>query len=94
MAKGHFKAGNPGKPKGAISEKTKFWNELKDFMVNEGAVRWKEELMKMEGQAFVSSYNNALEFFQPKLSRAQVEANTNLVHTFKVDFEGEDKQGL
>ncbi len=94
MAKGQFKAGNPGKPKGAVSEKAKFWNELKDFMVNEGAIKWKTELMKMEGQAFVVSYNNALEFFQPKLSRAQVEANTNLVHTFKVDFEGEDQQSL
>ncbi len=63
-------------------------------MTNEGAEKWKRELMNLKGQAFVISYNNALEFFQPKLSRAQVEANTNLVHTFKVDFEGEDQQGL
>ncbi len=70
------KSGNPnGKPKGAISEKAKFWNELKEFMVNEGAEKFKEELMKLKGQSFVISYNNALEYFQPKLSRATLEGN-------------------
>jgi hypothetical protein len=38
-------------------------------MVNEGAEKFKEELMGLKGQAFVISYNNALEYFQPKLNR-------------------------
>lgn len=67
-------SGNPnGKPKGAISEKTKFWNELKEFMANEGAEKFKTELMKLEGSAFVTAFNNSLEYFQPKLNRTTLE---------------------
>ncbi len=70
------KSGNPnGKPKGTVSEKAKFWNELKDFMVTDGAEKFKKELMKLEGQTFVTSYNHALEYFQPKLNRTTLEGD-------------------
>jgi hypothetical protein len=70
------KSGNPkGKAKGTLSEKAKFWGELREFMVNEGAEKFKEELMKLKGQSFIMSYNNALEYFQPKLSRTTLEGD-------------------
>ncbi len=70
------KSGNPkGKPKGAVSEKAKFWNELKDFMVHEGAEKFREELMKLKGQSYVIAYNQSLEYFQPKLSRTTLEGD-------------------
>lgn len=69
-------SGNPtGRPNGAVSEKTKFWNEMKGFMINEGAQKFQEELMKLKGNQFVFAYANALEYFQPKLSRTTVEGN-------------------
>src|SRR6478736_4996742 len=79
MAKSRFKkgeSGNPnGRPKGAVSEKVAFWNEMKDFMVNEGAQKFQEELMKLKGPQFVNSYSAALEYFQPKLSRTTLEGD-------------------
>ncbi len=39
--KGHLLPGHGGlKPKGAVSEKTKMWNELGEWFVQEGAAIW------------------------------------------------------
>lgn len=70
--KGRFAKGNEGKPKGAVSEKTKFWHELKGFMTNEGAEKYKDELMKLKGKDFINSFALLLEYFEPKLSRAEI----------------------
>lgn len=70
MAK--FQKGNPGKQKGTISEKTKFWNQLKDFMTNEGAEKYQKELMNLKGKEFIVAYSSLLEYFQPKLIRSEV----------------------
>ena len=81
MAKGvkGFQKGvatNPkGKPKGAVSDKTKFWNEMKDYMINEGAAKFQEELMKLKGPQFINAYSNSLEYFQPRLSRTTLEGD-------------------
>jgi hypothetical protein len=64
-----FKAGNSGKPKGAISEKTKFWNQLKDWMTEDGADKFKVEMERLEGKDYIQAYNQALEYFKPKLAR-------------------------
>lgn len=72
---GKFQKGNPGKQKGAVSEKTKFWNGMKDFMINEGAEKFQKELMKLKGPQFVYAYSNALEYFQPKLNRTTLEGD-------------------
>jgi hypothetical protein len=60
-----------GKPKGAVSQKTKFFNEMADWFTQEGAERFIEEMKKLKGQQYVMAYSNALEFFKPKLSRAE-----------------------
>lgn len=73
MAK--FQKGNPGKQKGTVSVKTVFWNEMKDFMVNEGAQKFQEELMKLKGPQFINAYSNSLEYFQPRLSRTTLEGD-------------------
>lgn len=75
---GRFKkgeSGNPaGKPKGTISEKTKFWNQLKEFMIEDGAQKFKKELMTLKGKEFTNAYTATLEFFQPKLVRSEIKA--------------------
>lgn len=69
-------SGNPaGKPKGAISEKTRFWNELKDWMTEGGAEKFKVEMAKLNGKDYINAYNGALEYFQPKLSRTTVQGD-------------------
>ena len=83
-----------GKPKGTKSEKTVFWNTMKDWFINEGAERFQDELMSLKGQSYVIAYSNALEFFQPKLSRAQVEANTKTMNTIKVEFVSEGQSSV
>jgi len=74
--KGRFSKGNKGKPKGAISEKTKIWEEVGDWFVNEGLEAYTENLedmltstnpiKKAEG---MKHFNALLEYFKPKLSR-------------------------
>ena len=70
--KGRFKKGNPGKPKGALSEKTKFWNQLKDYMTNDGADKFKDELQKLSGKDYINAFTNTLEYFKPKLQRTEL----------------------
>lgn len=62
--------GQGGKPKGAVSEKTKFWEALKDFIINEGSEKFKDEMEKLEGKDFINTYINVLEYFKPKLQRS------------------------
>ncbi len=61
--------------KGVPNAKTAFWNDMKDFMINEGAQKFQEELLKLKGSQFVNSYSAALEYFQPKLSRTTLEGD-------------------
>lgn len=72
-----------GKPKGAKSEKVKFWNQLKEWMVEEGSEKFKSELMKLQGKEFVTAYSQTLEYFKPKLSRAEVKNENNSTLTIK-----------
>jgi hypothetical protein len=46
-ADGKFKKGNKGKPKGAISQKRKIWDEVGDWFVNEGLEAYTENLEEM-----------------------------------------------
>ena len=67
-----FQAGNPGKPKGAISEKTKRWEALGDMLTNEGAERVKEFLLTCDEDTFLKHYKDLLEYFKPKLQRSDL----------------------
>ena len=76
---GKFKEGNPGKPKGAISEKTAVWNEISEWFKGEGIEAYQEELMKIRDNApneFLKRFEAMLEYFQPKLSRTEFEDKT------------------
>ncbi len=78
MAYKKGESGNPkGKPKGTISEKTEFWNQVKEWFINDGAAKYMQEMEMLKGQAYIMAYNNGLEYFKPKLART-------------VDKEGED----
>ncbi len=72
-------SGNPdGKPKGAISEKTRIWNEIGEWFRGEGIEAYQEKLMDMKQEnpnEFLKRFEAMLEYFQPKLSRTELDAS-------------------
>jgi hypothetical protein len=73
-------SGNPaGKPKGAVSAKTKGWNLLQEAITTTLTDKFMQEMTKLEGAAFINAYLGVMEYFKPKLSRSEVrQENTNV----------------
>jgi hypothetical protein len=70
-------SGNPaGKPKGAINEKTKAWEQLGDFITETGADRVKDILTTCTNDQFMFYYPMLLEYFKPKRARVDKEGET------------------
>jgi hypothetical protein len=87
---GTFAEGNSGKPKGAISERTRHWNEMGEWMKGEGMRGYQEELEKMRQEnplEFMKRYESMLEYFAPKLARQEVKTEEVKKHNFKLDAE-------
>ncbi len=76
---GTLKKGHSGlKPKGAISEKTRIWNEIGEWFRGEGIEAYQEKLMDMKQEnpnEFLKRFEAMLEYFQPKLSRTELDAS-------------------
>lgn len=66
---GHPKFG--GRTKGTPNKKTKFWHELGDWLLEEGAEKAKQELLKLNGHLYLRYYGMFAEYFKPKLSRIE-----------------------
>jgi hypothetical protein len=63
-------SGNPnGKPKGALSSKTKMWEALGEYVVTQGAERAMAALHAMDDEEFLKNYLTMLEYFKPKQAR-------------------------
>jgi hypothetical protein len=64
------KSGNPlGKPVGTISERTRMWEELGDYITTKGAERAMEVLHDLPDDEFLEQYSKFLEYFKPKQAR-------------------------
>jgi len=64
--KGHLLPGHSGlKPK----EKTKMWNELGEWFVQEGAQKCMRIMNDMEDEEYIKHYTALLEYFKPKQAR-------------------------
>lgn len=79
---GRFLDGNPGKPVGATSEKTKIWNEISDWFKSDGIKAYQDNLkdMLVSGDAKkkeegMKRMEVMMEYFAPKLARTEVEAS-------------------
>lgn len=66
---GSFKAGNSGKPKGAKQKKTLILESFAQSIVEGGMERFQEELNKLEGKEYTSTFLVIFEFVKPKLQR-------------------------
>lgn len=65
-------ASNPnGRPVGAVSQKTKAWEQLGDFITEAGALRVKQILATCDEETFLKYYGQFMEYFKPKLSRSE-----------------------
>lgn len=76
---GKFKKGNPGKPKGAVSERTMYWDEMKEWVSGEGMNQYNEVLQQIKEEdpkEFAKRYEAILEYFKPKLARTEFEDKT------------------
>ena len=80
--RGRFVEGNKGKPRGVVHEKTRIWNEIKEWYTGEGLERYQALLTEMMEQgddkqrAFaMQRYEAMMEYFAPKLSRTEVKAD-------------------
>lgn len=76
-----FKKGqNPICKKGTKHRKTKVkeamgltgWEKLCNYILNEGADKYVEEMQKLKGKDFHTAYNALTEFVKPKLTRQEV----------------------
>lgn len=73
-----FKKGHKGlKPKGAVSKKTRMWEDLGSYIVNEGAEKAMNYLMTLGDKDFFDRFNLMLEYFKPKQSRVQQDITSN-----------------
>jgi DNA-binding Lrp family transcriptional regulator len=63
-------SGNPnGRPQGALSEKTKMWNELGEWFTQQGAAKCMHIMNEMEDEEYIKHYTALLEYFKPKQAR-------------------------
>ena len=77
---GSFKKGNPGKPQGAVSKATKLSKsldmslsrDLHGYMNGKAFNRFIDELERLKGHQYTTTYLALLEYVKPKLSRVEV----------------------
>ena len=64
---------NPnGRPKGSISAKVTAWNNIGEFIANQGAERLVEYLKTTNEKDYADCYLKILEYFKPKLARQEL----------------------
>ena len=73
-----------GSRKGVPNKKTEQWEIFADYCVNGGLEKFQRELNALKGKHFVDSFTNLLEFHKPRLSRAEVKHEGDLVTTIKI----------
>lgn len=83
MAKHGGKRKGAGRKTGSKSKKVKHWEELGQFVLEEGATKYMKYLKKLEPKDYMSRFESILEYFQPKLSRSEVDNKGEQTLTIK-----------
>lgn len=79
--KGHKRSPGAGMKPGQKSLKVMAWERLGEYIINEGADRYLETLRNLPDKEFNYEYRAVMEFFKPKLQRAEVKQETTLTDT-------------
>jgi hypothetical protein len=74
--KGHPKIG--GIEKGGKHAKTKAWDALGEYLINELAEEYMEWLKTLQPEDKARQFHLLIEYFRPKLQRAEVQQETTL----------------
>ena len=82
---GSFKKGNPGKPQGAVSKATRvsksldmsLARDIHGYMDGKGFNRFMDEMERLKGYQYTSTFLALLEYVKPKLSRVDVVKDTD-----------------
>lgn len=72
--KGKAKTG--GKTKGSKNKKTLILDSFAEDITTGGMARFKKELGKLHGSAYVKAYMVLFEFVKPKLARSEVDVSS------------------
>jgi len=71
--KGCKKSKNAGMKKGQKSEKTQAWEAIGEYLIGEGAERYKNYLLELNDKDFSVEFKAIIEYFKPKLNRTDLD---------------------
>ncbi len=80
---------NAGIKKGDKQLKTRQWEGIAEYMINDGATRFGDVMKELPDEKFIGTYLSILEYFKPKLARQEVTGKdgenqvTEIVVSFK-----------
>lgn len=88
--KGQKKIEGSGIKKGQVHEKTKAWDNLGDFLTEEGAEKAREIIRNAPPDKFMLYYTMFIEYFRSKRSREDSKGNSEAGITINVNVPNED----
>lgn len=72
-----FKKGQSGNPKGKLkgtkTQKTKAWEAIGEYLIGDGAERYKKYLLELSEKDFSVEFKAIIEYFKPKLNRTDLD---------------------
>jgi hypothetical protein len=60
------------RPVGSKNERSLEWEKFAEFMLTTGLTKFREEMMKLEGKAYIDAALNAMEFHKPRMARTEL----------------------
>jgi len=89
---GCAKSPDAGMKPGQKSAKTQAWERIGEYLINEGADRYKKILKAMSDEDFAQEFRFIMEYFKPKLSRSYTDISINQTwDDVNTVFEGKPK---
>jgi len=75
--KGIDKVPGSGKKKGSKDQKTLAWERIGEYVTGEGADRYLSILAKLPDKDYKIEFRAIVEYFRPKLTRAQIQTEVS-----------------
>lgn len=87
---GSFKKGEGGRPKGVKNKKTRQWDQIGDYLVNQGSEKFLSILEESGDKEYVDKFLAILNYFKPKLaSTTNINQNDNK-HSFEFTIDEDE----